>query len=69
MKAKKRTLDEIRQTKDSIYKAPHQLLEAENDPFFKEYLDHMQEENCIDKVSIHNFSIYLSKKGYKITKK
>lgn len=68
MRIKKRTLNEYRQTKDSIYKAPQAETNISNHTVLERYISYMKSENRMSQASIKNFLMYLEKNDLRITK-
>ena len=59
MTVKKRSLNEIRQTKDSYYKTPSFSEENNNEDYFIQYINFMKSEGRIAQASVINFKNYL----------
>lgn len=68
MSVKKRSINEIRQTKDSIYRSPYQNIASKNEEVFNKYINIMLDENNASMISLKNFAKFLSKNGYIISK-
>jgi len=68
MKIKKRTLNELRQTKDSHYAVPRYEKENLNSTVAQEYIKKMKEDDRMSQISIANFVQYLTKNNLRIVK-
>lgn len=68
MRIKKRTLNEYRQTKDSIYNTPKSENKISNYTVLESYVSYMKSENRMSQASIKNFLIYLDKNDLRIIK-
>lgn len=58
MRTKKRTLNELRQTKDSHY-TPPAYKQPKNEDIIEEYIRFMKSEGRISQISVINFKYYL----------
>ena len=63
---KKRTLNEIRQTKDNFYVVPEQKKIDDSQQLFKDFFI---ETNNINSYNYPEFISYIKEKGYQIIKK
>ena len=61
---KKRTLNELRQTKDSVYKVPKQV-DSKNLEFVVNEFNSESEENKFELNDIKKFFRFLKSKGYR----
>ena len=68
MRIKKRTLNELRQTKDCHYTVPGYQKENVNAKVVQEYIKKMKDDDRIAQVSIVNFVQYLSNNNFRIVK-
>ncbi|MCR9172329.1 MAG: hypothetical protein NXI10_07565 [bacterium] len=68
MKVKRRTLNELRQTKDVVYKVPGTSNGSSNYSVIEGYLRHMREEQRTSQVSLKNFLVYLERNDLQIVK-
>ncbi len=68
MNFKRRTLNELRQTKDSFYKAPTTQTSNSNHSVIEGYLNHMRAEERTSQVSLKNFLVYLERNDLRIVK-
>lgn len=69
MNIKRRTLNELRQTKDSHYANPLLKSEESNSSVIEGYLNFMRQENRISQASVQNFLMYLNKNDLRIIKR
>ena len=58
MRTKKRTLNELRQTKDSHY-TPPEYKQKKSEDIIEEYIRFMKNEGRISQISVINFKYYL----------
>jgi hypothetical protein len=68
MNIKRRTLNELRQTKDSFYVTSSNRSTGANASVIEGYLSHMREEQRTSQVSLKNFLIYMEQNGLHIVK-
>lgn len=68
MKIKKRTLDELRQTKDSYYVVPRTVSRYSNSSILDNYVRHMRDEQRDSQISLKNFLLYLERNDFQIIK-
>ena len=64
---KRRTLNELRQTKDSHYVVPNYRKKDPNKAVFEKYIQYMREEHRLSQVSLKNFLLYLDRNNFQIT--
>ena len=67
MRTKKRTLNELRQTKDSHY-TPPAYKQTKNEDIIEEYIRFMKNEGRISQISVINFKYYLQQNNMEIKK-
>ncbi len=63
---KRRTLNELRQTKDSHYVVPNYRKKDSNKAVFEKYIQYMREEHRLSQVSLKNFLLYLDRNNFQI---
>ncbi len=68
MKIKKRTLNELRQTKDCYYSFSGYEKKTRNSAVAQEYIKIMKEEDRTSQISVVNFIQYLTKNNLWIVK-
>ena len=68
IKPKKRSLNEIRQTKDAHYVAPISNNKKASDQLFESYFSSFNNRE-INTNNYHQFLSFLNKRGYQIIKK
>lgn len=68
MRIRKRTLNELRQTKDCHYSVPRYEKENLNSTVMQDYIKIMKEDDRMSQISISNFVQYLTKNNLKIVK-
>lgn len=68
MRIKKRTLNELRQTKDSHYAVPRYGKENLNSTVVQDYIKKMKEDDRMSQISIVNFVQYLTNNNLRIVK-
>ena len=68
IKLKKRSLNEIRQTKDAHYVAPISNNKKASDQLFESYFSSFNNRE-INTNNYHQFLSFLNKRGYQIIKK
>ena len=68
MKIKKRTLNELRQTKDSHYVTPKTHTPLQTEDIIAQYISFMKNEGRIAQASLINFKYYLEKNNFSIIK-
>ena len=68
MRIKKRTLNELRQTKDCHYAVPRHDKENLNSTVVQDYIKKMKEDDRMSQVSIVNFVQYLTNNNLRIVK-
>jgi hypothetical protein len=66
MRIKKRTLNELRQTKDSHYVVRSSEPANFNDAFAQDYINKMKEDGRVAQISVANFIHYLTKNNLRI---
>jgi len=64
---KKRSLNEIRQTKDSFYEVPNLNKKCVAEEVIEAYLNHSGAPNEISKENVNDFIKFLNMNRYKIT--
>ena len=68
MRIKKRTLNELRQTKDCHYVVPKQERENLSSTVAQDYIQRMKDDDRASQISIVNFVQYLTKNNLRIVK-
>ncbi len=68
MNAKRRTLNELRQTKDSHYVNPKMTVTHDNFSVLEAYLKYMREEQRASQISLKNFMHYMERNELHIVK-
>jgi len=68
MRIKKRTLNELRQTKDCHYVVPNYDRENLSTTVAQDYIQKMREDDRLSQISIVNFVQYLAKNNLRIVK-
>ena len=68
MNAKRTSLNELRQTKDSFYEVPTARAPTSNYSIIEGYLRHMREEQRTSQVSLKNFLVYMERNHLQIVK-
>lgn len=68
MRIKKRTLNELRQTKDCHYVVPNYDRENLSTTVAQDYIKKMKEDDRLSQISIVNFVQYLAKNNLRIVK-
>ena len=66
MRVKQRTLNELRQTKDSHYVAPRHKRRDLNSEVVDDYIRKMKADDRLSQVSVVNFLYYLAQNNLKI---
>lgn len=68
MRVKPRTLNELRQTKDSHYVAPQTEYETTIQRVFEEYFHYIKSMSGKNETSLSSFKNYLSENKFRIVK-
>ena len=69
MEIKRRTMNELRQTKDVYYVTPRTTQKETNDSILESYINYMRSEKRSSQISVKNFLIYLNANNLRITAK
>lgn len=68
MKIKKRTLNELRQTKDCHYVNPQKSISNRKEDIIDQYIDYMKSEGRISQASLVNFKYYMERNNLSFVK-